>query len=363
MKHNPFLSFLLAILLALLSWGLPAQDCPPARYQRMMREANTAVQNGQYDLAINKLQSAKTCQPDSEAVVNLRVLEVFKEVNRQRELAIKNEREAKKQTKIAQTEREKAEAEARRIYANDLAFKSQIALREGDRTTAFRLAEMAGRYVEEGNPNVMQALVESLYYNDHLDTMHRLPWNSSLDANTSSVLSIAFSPEKGKLAAGYDDGIVRIWDLNTGQETATLVGHFSSIMSVSFSPDGSKLGTGSWDKTAKIWDLSTKKDITTFIGHTSHVWSIAFSPDGKKISTGSADFTSKIWDINSGKEEFSLIGHKSSVVSVAFSPDGQNLATGSWDNTAKVWNVENGREIATLMGHTSSIGSGSQVLI
>jgi hypothetical protein len=87
-----------------------AQDCTPARYHRMMREADTAAQNGQYDLAINKLQSAKTCQPDSEAVVNLRVLEVFKEVNRQRELAIKNEREAKKQTKIAQTEREKAEA-------------------------------------------------------------------------------------------------------------------------------------------------------------------------------------------------------------------------------------------------------------
>ncbi len=101
MKHVLLFSLFLPLL-------APAQDCSPARYRLMMRQVDTAVLRGQYDLAINKLQSAKTCQPDSEAVVNRRVLEVFKEVNRQRELSIKNEREAKRQQNIAETNLAKA---------------------------------------------------------------------------------------------------------------------------------------------------------------------------------------------------------------------------------------------------------------
>jgi WD40 repeat protein len=356
MKHNPFLSFLLAILLALLSWGLPAQDCPPERYQRMMREANTAVQNGQYDLAINKLQSAKTCQPDSEAVVNLRVLEVFKEVNRQRELAIKNEREAKKQTKIAQTEREKAEAEARRIYANDLAFKSQIALREGDRTTAFRLAEMAGRYVEEGNPNVMQALMNALYYNDHPDSTHRLPWALSLEGHVSQLTSIAFSPDGKRLATGTQstamrslnrakNGIaVKIWDVKTGNTLLTINGFTSDINSIAFSPNGNFLATAS--KTAKIWDSDSGIEITEIL--TPDVSGVAFSPDGETIATSSKDGMVKIWNVASGKETTSFLGHTSYISTIVFSPDGKYLATGGYDSMAKIWDLEQKKDIISI---------------
>lgn len=72
-----------------------AQDCGPARFQLLLVQADTAVANGEYDLAINKLQSAKVCQPDSEAMVNKRVITVFLEVNRQRKLAIQREKIAK----------------------------------------------------------------------------------------------------------------------------------------------------------------------------------------------------------------------------------------------------------------------------
>ncbi|MBP6827264.1 MAG: WG repeat-containing protein, partial [Saprospiraceae bacterium] len=78
-----------------------AQHCDIQRYRALIHQADVAVEKGQYDLAVNKLQSAKTCQPDSETVVNVRIVEVFREVNRQRELAIRNEKEAKRQQLIA----------------------------------------------------------------------------------------------------------------------------------------------------------------------------------------------------------------------------------------------------------------------
>ena len=34
---------------------------------------------------------------------------------------------------------------------------------------------------------------------------------------------------------------------------ATLIGHSSSVYSVAFSPDGQTLASGSWDNTIKLW--------------------------------------------------------------------------------------------------------------
>ena len=248
---------------ALLPCFCIAQDCTPAQYQKMLKEADQAVKRGEYDLAINKLQSAKVCQPGKEGEVSEKILKVFEKVNGERQQAIR--------------QRERAEAEARRIYANDMAFKSQTALRDGDRTTAFRLAEMAHRYVDEDNPNVTRALVDALYYNDHPDHTHRLPWASNIE------------------------------------------GHTQSINSVAFSPDGKRLATGSWDNTAKIWDLETGKAILTFEGHTAGVESVAFSSNGKYLATGSSDNTVKIWDVETGKDLTTLRGHIRSVRSVVFS--------------------------------------------
>ncbi len=86
----------LLIFLLLLPALSSAQDCLPGRYRQLIQEANQAAfgKNPDYELAINKLLSAKTCQPDSEAVVNVRIVEVFKEVNRQRALAVRNEAKA-----------------------------------------------------------------------------------------------------------------------------------------------------------------------------------------------------------------------------------------------------------------------------
>lgn len=213
----------------------------------------------------------------------------------------KSEQAAKEMAEKRRVEADSTAAAAQHAaltaYANDLAYKSQIAIERGDRTTAFRLAEFAHRYLDADNHNVIRALLEAFCYNDHPDKTHRLPWNYALIGHSRSVNSIAFSPNGRKLATGSSDNTAKIWDLKSRKDELTFEGHSGGINSMAFSPSGHSLATGSWDKAVKIWDLTSGKAELTLEGHSSGINKLAFSPDEHKISTWSYDRTAKVWDL------------------------------------------------------------------
>jgi WD40 repeat protein len=236
------------------------------------------------------------------------------------------------------------EKQSIRTYANDLAFKSLIALRDGDRTTAFRIAEFAQRYVDGDNLKVINALMQTLY-----QSQQPLPWASNLEGHTDGVCSVAFSPNGKLVATGSGDEKIKIWDLSTGKSLLTLEGDSSLIRSVAFTPDGSRLATGSENGYIKIWDLSTGKPIMMFGDGTAGVLSVTISPDGSRLATGLED-KMVIWDMKSGRVVLRLENDSNEFLSVAFSPDGSRLAISWRDNKTKIWDLSTSKSLLTLQG-------------
>lgn len=70
-----------------------------------------------------------------------------------------------------------------------------------------------------------------------------------------SVDGLAFSPDAKLLAFGERER-VRLWDVQTGQEIATLRGHVSSIVATAFSPNGQTIATASNHGSVKLWNVS-----------------------------------------------------------------------------------------------------------
>ena len=66
---------------------------------------------------------------------------------------------------------------------------------------------------------------------------------------------MSFSPDGTVLVSGSEDGTVKLWDVETKENIATLTGHTANVSTVSFSPDGTTLASGSWDHTVNLWDV------------------------------------------------------------------------------------------------------------
>ena len=168
--------------------------------------------------------------------------------------------------------------------------------------------------------------------------------------HTSSVRSVAFSPDGTRVLSGSGDNTLKLWDAATGALVRTFQGHSGGVStrvrsdsagktvkvteirpvtSVTFSPDGTRVLSGSGDKTLKLWDAATGSLVRTFEGHSDWVYSVAFSPDGTRVLSGSGDKTLKLWDAATGALVRTFEGHSDWVLSVAFSPDGTRVLSGS----------------------------------
>jgi WD40 repeat protein len=76
-----------------------------------------------------------------------------------------------------------------------------------------------------------------------------------LAGHTRPVWSVAITPDGTRAISGGGDGTVRIWDLATGNEQATLTGHDTAVFSVAITPDGDRAVSGGADATVRVWEL------------------------------------------------------------------------------------------------------------
>jgi WD40 repeat protein len=118
---------------------------------------------------------------------------------------------------------------------------------------------------------------------------------------TGDVSRLAFSPDGKALAAGNEDGTVRVWDVGTGKETAVFRGPLFGVHALAFSPDGALLayGTGESKGGGNAWVVSPKdgRHLAAWAADRGGVVGVAFDPKGERLAVAGCEKLVKVYDV------------------------------------------------------------------
>lgn len=162
-----------------------------------------------------------------------------------------------------------------------------------------------------------------------------------------------FSPDGRKVAVGWGDAQLRIWDAVTGKLLHDLTGKSLNVFSLSFTADGKTLAAGEWDSRVKLWDLATGQQTREFRVHADRPIA-AFSPDGKTLAACDYGVYQKghsiyLWEVDSNaKREIS--NGPDHCWQLGFSSDGKTLATGDSPSGIDFWDVATASKARSLPG-------------
>ncbi|KAG2078497.1 WD40 repeat-like protein [Suillus decipiens] len=198
---------------------------------------------------------------------------------------------------------------------------------------------------------------------------------------------MALSPDGKTVATGSRDGVMKLWNVDTGKVIKTWTGHTEEVSSVCWSPNGGRVVSVSWDGIFRIWDVKSGETILGPINAGEDVYAVCYSPDAKMSATGRDKL--KVWDANTGellkiiegycpclawtsdgKTLFAgrlkldtatwtvLHEHQYFPDTISLSPNERILATTSyWDKTVQLWNTETDQPIGTPLHHEDEVNS------
>jgi WD40 repeat protein len=198
----------------------------------------------------------------------------------------------------------------------------------------------------------------------------------------SNVLGLDFGPDGKCIAAGLENGEVKIFNVDSAEFEATLSGKevfvnqssyakdCQGVLCIKFSNDGAYMAVGDQDTTIRIYDGKTFALLSTLQHSTEtecYVRSVAWNRDSTKLASAGGDQKVHIFAVGAdGSFEYekggnlNLSGHMDHVYTVAFKPDDPNiLVSGAGDKKVIVWKMDGnvlwcGGDL-TMTGHADSV--------
>jgi hypothetical protein len=201
----------------------------------------------------------------------------------------------------------------------------------------------------------------------------------------ATVNSLAATPDGRRVLTGCEDGVARLWEL----ETAQLVWQASSVpaadprLHLASAAVGGDRGDAespqpranvnavavapaqrqaivvdSLNHVVRLLDLDTGREILVassdgprhFLDLRQHGalgWSATFAPDGQRVVTVGGN-EARMWDLQG--TELGSFGPHRPVAFASFSPTDDKVVTAGWDNSARIWDARTGAALLTLAG-------------
>ena len=183
----------------------------------------------------------------------------------------------------------------------------------------------------------------------------------SLRSYHGQLLGAAFHPCRADVLATWSDiGVISVWDANTGEASALLLGHEGAITCAAWHPRGELLATASTDGTARLWDPKARGQVA-FKGHAdaggARVTALAFTPrEGDAVLSADSTGAARLWKSSTNEEVCELLSPSADAGSAdaAWSPSGDRIATTRSREAAPILFDDVGRRAARALAAPSA---------
>ncbi|WP_181799570.1 trypsin-like peptidase domain-containing protein [Kitasatospora acidiphila] len=181
-----------------------------------------------------------------------------------------------------------------------------------------------------------------------------------LEGHGDWISALCLLPTHGHttLASAANDGTVRLWNLDTGDQLRVLEGSAQALCAVSV--DGRlHLVTAGHDSVVRLRDPESGVVRRTLEGHTGEVRAMhtVQLPGRTLLATAGKDSTVRLWDPKSGEAVHVLKGHSSWVnTACTITIEGHLLlVTAGNDSVVRLWDPKSGELRGALEGHAGPV--------
>ncbi|KAK8757783.1 U3 small nucleolar RNA-associated protein 15 homolog [Amblyomma americanum] len=158
---------------------------------------------------------------------------------------------------------------------------------------------------------------------------------------------VAFARGGTQLLSFSDDSTVALWDIPGQAKVLSLDAHDDYVRSGSVCKANQDIVlSGSYDHHAKVFDLRTADQVVD-VNHGAPVESVLMFPTGGVFLTAGGPHI-RVWDVVAGRMLAQVTQHHKTVTCLKLASDGQRLLSGSLDRHVKVFDVATYQVVHTL---------------
>ena len=173
-------------------------------------------------------------------------------------------------------------------------------------------------------------------------------WILELNEDERRTWSVALNGTGTRLAASSTGGMVRVWDLPSGQKLWERQAHAGRVRSMAFDSGGSVLLTGGGDGMARVWRFPAGEKAGEFAHGASWVRAVALDASGCRIAVGCGPGDIYVHDIAGGHDNAELHGHSGRVLMIGFTTDPDMLVSAAADGTIRAWSLTGQKQLAEV---------------